>query len=191
MVDGRPRFLTALGTTDSPQGWRQDKLRGGVLLDIETGEVVLVGPLDAAFAALGGRQAFPAQLGGLRAAGGRPAARHQRGGGAPPRIRQGLAAAGDFLFIGLSHLRHDHRVFGDLPIASAEGLFCGLLCIHLPTGRIAGELRYLRTCKEIYDVQVLPGRLRPGILGPDDKQARLALAVPGLATWAEERPEEI
>lgn len=191
MVDGKPRFLTALGTTDTPQGWRQDKLRGGVLLDFETGEVVLAGlSMPHSPRWVDGRLFL------LNSAACELLAVDPRHGSSEvvarlPGFARGLAAAGDFLFVGLSQLRHDHRVFGDLPIASADGLFCGLLCIHLPTGRIAGELRYLRTCKEIYDVQVLPGRLRPGILGPEDKLARLALAVPGLASWAEERPDEI
>lgn len=42
MVDGRPRYGTALGATDAPAGWRADKARG-VVLDIDSGEVVARG----------------------------------------------------------------------------------------------------------------------------------------------------
>ena len=31
MVDGRPRYVTALGETDEPAGWRANKAKGGVL----------------------------------------------------------------------------------------------------------------------------------------------------------------
>lgn len=107
-----------------------------------------------------------------------------------PGLARGLAALGDYLLVGLSQLRHDHRVFGNLPLAKAEGLYCGVICFHLPSGRIAGELRYLRTCKEIYDIQVLPGLLRPGILAPGDELHQRALSAPGVCAWAEERPAE-
>src|SRR3954470_2082084 len=43
MVNGRPAFVTALGTTDTPGGWRADKKSGGVLLDVASGEVVTRG----------------------------------------------------------------------------------------------------------------------------------------------------
>src|SRR5512134_937798 len=43
MRDGRPRYVTALGETDSMGGWRANKADGGVLLDVETGELLLRG----------------------------------------------------------------------------------------------------------------------------------------------------
>ena len=190
MVDGRPRYVTALGATDSPQGWRQNKLRGGVLIDIESGETILDGLSMPHSPRWVDGKLFLLNSAACELLVVDPARRSSEVVAKLPGFARGLAACGDYLFVGLSHLRHQHQVFGDLPIARAEGLYCGLLCLHLPTGRIAGELRYLRTCKEIYDVQVLPGLLRPGILGVDDPLVALALAVPGLATWAEERPAD-
>ncbi len=43
IIDGRMRYVTALGLTDTPGGWRENKASGGVLLDVESGEVVLRG----------------------------------------------------------------------------------------------------------------------------------------------------
>ena len=40
IVDGRPRYVTALGETDTAGGWRADKPQGGCLLDVPTGEIV-------------------------------------------------------------------------------------------------------------------------------------------------------
>jgi hypothetical protein len=42
MVDGRPRYVTALGETDEPAGWRADKARGGIVMDVDSGEVIAV-----------------------------------------------------------------------------------------------------------------------------------------------------
>lgn len=190
MLDGRPRYLTALGTSDTPQGWRENKLTGGVLLDFESGEVVLEGLAMPHSPRLVDERLFLLNSAACELLEVDPERRTTTVAARLPGFARGLAACGDYLFVGLSQLRHDHRVFGDLPIAQARDLYCGVLCFHLPSGRVAGELRYLRTCKEIYDVQVLPGLLRPGILGPDDPLARRALSVPGLASWAEERAAE-
>ena len=43
MVDGRPRYVTALGETDEPAGWRADKAKGGILMDVASGEVITRG----------------------------------------------------------------------------------------------------------------------------------------------------
>src|SRR3954470_8178464 len=43
IVDGRPRYVTALGASDTAGGWRADKPRGGCLLDVPSGEIVARG----------------------------------------------------------------------------------------------------------------------------------------------------
>lgn len=40
---GRPAFVTALGETDGPEGWRPGKAGGGVLIDVASGETVARG----------------------------------------------------------------------------------------------------------------------------------------------------
>ena len=52
IVDGRPGFVTALGTTDTRDGWRANKPHGGCILDVATGEIITRGlspPRLAAF----------------------------------------------------------------------------------------------------------------------------------------------
>src|SRR5262245_38305736 len=43
LVDGRPAYVTALGLTDGPRGWRENKRNRGVLLSVPSGEVVANG----------------------------------------------------------------------------------------------------------------------------------------------------
>ena len=43
MVDGKPKYVTALGETDTPAGWRANKARGGILMDVDSGEVLARG----------------------------------------------------------------------------------------------------------------------------------------------------
>ncbi len=43
LVNGRPRYVTALGETDTPGGWRANKRSGGILMDIDKNEVLIRG----------------------------------------------------------------------------------------------------------------------------------------------------
>ena len=60
VVDDHPRWVTALGVTDRPDGWRACKVDGGVLISVDCGETV-VGELDAALAARWRRSLVAAQ----------------------------------------------------------------------------------------------------------------------------------
>jgi len=166
LADGRPRYVTALGTTDTAQGWRENKLEGGVLMEIDSGENPARGPLDAAFAGARRGRLFLLNSAACELLVVDPERRTSEVVGRLPGFARGLAVAGDYLFVGLSHLRHDHKVFGDLPIARAEG---STAASSASTSRAAGlpaSCAICATCKEIYDVQFLPGLLRPGILAP-------------------------
>jgi uncharacterized protein (TIGR03032 family) len=41
--DDRPRYITALGETDSREGWRSNKATGGILMDIQTNQILCQG----------------------------------------------------------------------------------------------------------------------------------------------------
>src|SRR5437879_3229575 len=43
MLDGQPKYVTALGETDTPGGWRANKPHGGCLIDVPSGEIVARG----------------------------------------------------------------------------------------------------------------------------------------------------
>src|SRR3954469_23677727 len=43
IVDGRPRYVTALSETDTANGWRANKSQGGCLIDVPSGEIVARG----------------------------------------------------------------------------------------------------------------------------------------------------
>src|SRR5215468_5331382 len=43
MVDGRPKYATALGETNAMAGWRPNKAKGGILMDVGSGEVLCRG----------------------------------------------------------------------------------------------------------------------------------------------------
>ena len=43
MGDGKPKYVTALGESNEMAGWRPNKARGGVLMDVDSGAVLCRG----------------------------------------------------------------------------------------------------------------------------------------------------
>ena len=87
IVDGRPRYVTALGETDTAGGWRADKPQGGCLIDVTSGEIDQPRPVDAALAALARRPAVAAGIRDRAARARRSRHRPAADGGRAARLR--------------------------------------------------------------------------------------------------------
>ena len=163
-----------------------DRLGGGVILHVPSGEVVLQGlAMPHSPRLYDGRLYFTLAANGELCCADVEAATYEVVNRVPGFAR-GLARCGDYLFVGHSRLRKKH-LFGDLPLVDTPH-HAGVVMVHLPSGTIAGAIRYHTSCEEIYDVHVLEGVQRPGILGVEDDVHRLAIAMPEGGYWA--KPEE-
>lgn len=184
MHDGYPKYVTALGTTDTPGGWRPEKTTDGVLMDVATNEILL---RDLAMPH--SPRIFDGDLYLLLSATGELVKADPARGTYDvitriPAFVRGMSRLGDYLFIGCSMLRKTHT-FGDLPLAKDPKVFCGMAIVHLPTGAYIGNLHYINSCEEIYDVQVLPSIRRPGILGTESPHYKEALSLPDTTYWGQ------
>ena len=184
MVDGKPKYVTMLGTTDTAGGWRDDKLVGGVLMDIDTNETLLDG-----LAMPHSPRVFDDQIYLLLSSNGEVVRLNDDGGYdvicQVDGFLRGMVRWGDYLFIGCSKLRETHT-FGDLPLARNTSVFCGVVVVHLSTGAIVSELKFINSCEEIYDVQILPHILRSNILGTGSDTHKMGLSTPDATFWARE-----
>lgn len=163
---GRPRYVTVLGITDEPAGWRANKKSGGAILDIASGEVVSSGlcmphsprmhqgKLWVLNSGCGELSVVDTETGKLEAV------------ASLPGYTRGLSFLGNYAFIGLSRIR-ETNVFGGLPIGEhPERLHCGLGIVELSTGRTVATLRFKTGVEELFAVEVLPSFLNPKISGP-------------------------
>lgn len=183
--EGKPKYVTALGMSNSRQGWRDKKLSGGMLMDVETNEAIFTDlPMPHS------PRIYDGDLYMLLSATSEVVKVDVKAGtydviNRLPGFTRGLARHGDYLFVGLSKLRNTHT-FGDLELAGRKDMICGIVVLHLATGAIVGQMEFVRTCEEIYDVQVLPGLVRPGIVGPDSDINKRGLSLPETSFWSAE-----
>jgi uncharacterized protein (TIGR03032 family) len=100
-----------------------------------------------------------------------------------PGFIRGFARYGDYIFVGLSKLRNTHT-FGGLELARRKDVISGIAVLYLATGALVGQMEFIRTCEEIYDVQVLPGLIKFGIGGPDSDIKKQGLSLPNTSFWS-------
>ncbi|HEV7922907.1 MAG TPA: TIGR03032 family protein [Thermoanaerobaculia bacterium] len=182
MIDGRPRFVTAFGATNTQQGWREEKTTGGLLIDVDSGETVVRGlsmPHSPRWYA--GRLFVLESARGTLATVDLPTGRTETIAELPGFTR-GLAFAGPYAFVGLSQVRES--VFEGIPLAQRIALSeraCGVWAIDLRTGRPAGFVRFEGAVQELFDIQLLPGITYPELLEPDAPLLDTAFTLPDAA----------
>jgi uncharacterized protein (TIGR03032 family) len=180
IVGDRVRYVTALGTTNTAAGWREEKARGGVLLDVDSGETVLHGlSMPHSPRSYGGFWLLESGKGTFSAVD-LPAGRLHTVVELPGFTR-GLAFAGPFAFVGLSQVR-ESSTFGGIPLVERVAeRSCGIWIIDLRTAQVAAFLRFEGRVQEIFDVQVLHGVRYPELLEPHAPLAGISFTLPDAA----------
>src|SRR4051812_31804346 len=183
MVDGRPRYVTALGETDEPMGWRANKARGGLLMDVDTGEVMARGlsmPHSPRWYA--GRlwvcESGAGTFGYID-----PDSLTYVPIAEVPGFTRGVDFAGNLAFVGLSQVR-ESAVFSGIAITerlTAEERTCGVCVIDLRSGQVVGLLRFESAVQEVFAVTVLPGRRFPELINDNESLLENSFTVPDAA----------
>lgn len=183
MVAGKPKYVTALGESNTVSGWRDQKATGGIVIDVETDEIVWRGlsmPHSPRWHQ-GKLWLLNSGLGELWQID--PATWTHEVVCVLPGFGRGLALVGDYALVGLCQIR-ESNLFGDLPIQSRfEALTCGVAVVDLRRGQQVGLLEFPSGCRELYDIQFLAGTLRPNLLCPDQEAVREAFIAPEFAYW--------
>lgn len=164
-----PLWVTALGRSDTANGWRANKASGGCLLHVPSGEVVL-GDLAMPHSP----RLYQGQLLLLDSGRGTVVRLDPISGVRDnltqlPGFTRGLDAYAGHAFVGLSRLR-ESAIFGGLPIQNiGEELRCGLAILNLQDGSLAGWFWFHSGITEIFSVLVLPGWRQPALIGADTR----------------------
>jgi uncharacterized protein (TIGR03032 family) len=178
MVEGRPRYVTALGESDSPQGWRERKAKGGVLMDLKCGEAIareLSMPHSPRWYAerLWVLESGNGSLAAVDLPTGRPETVAQ-----VPGFTRGLDFIGPFAFIGLSQVR-ESALFSGIPLTERlQERTCGVWVVDIRSGCTVAFLRFEAAVQEIFAVKVLPGIRYPEILEPEDPLIAVSYMLP-------------
>jgi uncharacterized protein (TIGR03032 family) len=166
MLSGKPIYVTALGQTDTPQGWRPNKVNSGCLIDIASGQTVARGFAMPHSPRVHGGRVWLLHSGAGQLVEVDPMKGHVQTVTELPGYTRGLALYDHFAFVGLSRIR-ETSTFGGMPIADRRPeLKCGVGIVDLTTGRLVAHLEFVTGVEEIFDVQVVSGVRSLALSGP-------------------------
>ena len=183
LVDGRPRWVTALGETDTAGGWRENKQSGGILIDMESNDVAVRGlsmPHSPRWHA--GRlwllESGTGSLGHVDLATGRYEPIVHLDG-----FTRGLEMVGNLAFVGLSQVR-ETAVFSGIQITERlqeTERTCGVWVIDIQRGQVIAFLKFEEAVQEIFAVALLPGMRFPDLINDDAELVGSSFVLPDKA----------
>jgi uncharacterized protein (TIGR03032 family) len=175
MVDGKAKYVTAVCKSDSVDGWRDRRRDGGVVIDVETDEIVCEGLsmphsprwhngklwlLNAGTGELGwvdfANKAFVAHA-------------------FVPGFARGLSIIGNVAAVGLSKPRNQRfeglQLDEELKKRDADP-WCGVQIVSLANGDVTNWIRFEGDITEIFDISFLPNVKHPMLVGLRTPQIR-------------------
>lgn len=165
--DGKVRYVTALGETNEPNGWRANKKDGGLLIDVQTNDVLCRG-LSMPHSPRWYRDRLWVLQSGHGGIGYiDPSTGQYQSVATLSGFTRGLSFAGPLAFIGLSQVR-ESAVFGGIPIAeeALEKRQCGVWVVNIETGQTIGFVQFQDAVQEIFAVETLSARY-PELINDD------------------------
>lgn len=175
--DGEVRYVSALGTSDEPGGWRKNKTSGGVIIDIKEDRIVrdsLSMPHSPRWYAnklwylesgKGGVVAFDPVTGedALRLT--------------LPGFTRGIDFFGPYAFVGISQVR-ETAVFSDLEITRSQPVRdSGVWVIDVRNGETVAFLKFTGGVQEIFAVSIVPEAF-PDIATENEQLAYSTFVIP-------------
>jgi len=182
LLNGIPKYATALSQTDVSEGWREHITSSGVLIDTVENKIILEG--------LGmphSPRIINNQLYLLQSAKGEvikvdTIKKTYEVVARIPGILRGMAEYGNYVFIGVSKPRESSKTFKKLP-EEFKKQSAGIVVFYKPTWGYVGEIKYSSTINEIFDVQVLPNLLRPNITNRESTFVQDSIVAKNLSFW--------
>ncbi len=178
IVDDKPKYVTALGTTDTGGGWRENKANGGILIDVPSHEYICQGlsmPHSPRW--------YDGKLWVLESGQGSLAMVDLNTGQLTtvtqfPGFTRGLDFYGPYAFVGLSQVR-ESATFSGIPLVDRlTERTCGVWVVDLRTGQTVAFLKFESGVQEIFAVSVLAHSRFPEVLEANSDFLKSSYALP-------------
>ena len=168
MKDGEPKYVTAVCRSDAVDGWRDRRKDGGVIIDVDTDEIVCEGlsmPHSPRWhnGKLWVLNAGTGYLGWVD---------FEKKSFVPftfcPGFLRGLSMIGNVAAVGLSKARNGRfsglELDDELKKRDADA-WCGVQIVSLTNGDVLQWIRFEGDISEIFDISFLPGVRNPMMVG--------------------------
>jgi len=164
VVNGEPKYVTALAETDTASGWRGVQHNSGCIIEVPSGRMLARGLCLPHSPRVDGKRLFFLRSGESDLAVADCGSGEVTSVAPVPGVARGLALHGGYAFVGTSKARP--TLVGVPIVGERDKLRCGVWAVDLRSGATVAHLDFNTGVEEIFDVQVLPGIVAPYVSGP-------------------------
>ena len=182
LLEGKPRYVTALSQTDVAGGWRDNITSSGVLIDIVKNKLILEGLGMPHSPRIINNELFLLQSSKGEVVKVDVSNKKYEVVAKVPGILRGMVEYGGYVFIGVSKPRKTSKTFEKLP-DEFKKQSAGIVVFYKPTWGYVGEIKYSSPINEIFDVQVLPDLLRPNVITRASELVENTIVAKNLSFW--------
>ncbi|MBL4706274.1 MAG: TIGR03032 family protein [Flavobacteriales bacterium] len=187
--NSKPKYVTALSVTDHKDGWREKIMETGVLMEVPSSRIIcdkLAMPhspriIDGELYLL---ESGAGKLLKIDTETGEKEVVHDFG-----LFIRGMSYHKGYLFIGKSKIRESSKTFNYLEVKDKSS-HAGLIVYDLKNRSVVGQLDYLDTIDEIFDVQVIPGFKKPAFINRNQEMAKRIITFKGNVFWRADLPKD-
>ena len=182
MLNGKPKYVTALSDTNIKEGWRKDIMNSGVVIDVEKNEIIIDGLSMPHSPTIVNDELYVLESGNGRLIKINTEKKTFDVIYQFNKFVRGMKHYGGVLFIGLSKIRESSKTFNDLDVIYSSKN-AGLIVFDLRTKTPFGKIIYNNTIEEIYDVDIIEGYCNPAIITRINKKSKNIIVTPKNIYW--------
>lgn len=177
-----PKYVTALSKTNVEKGWREDKMKTGVLMSVPEGEIIM-----DSLAMPHSPRIYENKLYVLESGNGNLIEMNMETNEWKVIFNfgcfvRGLSFIGNVAVIGKSKIRETSKDFNDLQVKEGS-TNAGLIFFDIVKKQVVGGINYTNSVEEIFDVQILENTTNPAILKADYEATKHLITFPGNKFW--------
>jgi uncharacterized protein (TIGR03032 family) len=189
MMNNIPKYVTSLSKDNIRHGWRKDKLKTGLLMEVPSGEIILEG-----LSMPHSPRIYKEELYLLESGSGHLIKVNVQDKKAELVYNfdcfiRGMSFYNDIALIGKSKIRESSKDFDDLDVKK-NSKYAGLIFFDMVKKEILGEINYETDVEEIFDVQILENTANPVVISSQIERMNDVITFPGNAFWKSENQKE-
>jgi len=189
LKNGKPKYVTALSSTNSKEGWRKDIMESGIIMDVESNEIIIDGLAMPHSPTIINDELYVLESGNGRLIKVNTETKSYEVVHEFNKFIRGMKYYGGVLFIGLSKIRENAKAFKDLDVVYSSKK-AGVIVFDLRTKTSFGEITYDNTIEEIYDVNIIKGYCKPAIITKLNEKSKNIIVTPERVFWKKKKEKE-
>ena len=189
MQNHLPKYVTSLSNDDTKHGWRKNKLKTGLLMEVPSGEIILDGLSMPHSPRLYLDNLYVLESGNGNLLKVSPNEKKSEVIFNFKCFVRGLSFYKNYALIGKSKIRETSKDFDDLDV-KVNSTHAGFIFFDMNKKEVIGEINYETDIEEIFDVQILENTENPVIISSQLDKINDIITFPGNAFWKNENQEE-